>query len=167
MSAPHSLGDAAPSPRDWFLLPERALALQNACERWADTPFRARSAVPGPAGGVDCVSFVAAVLREIGAIPAAIAIPPYDLNHAEHSDGSVLRAWLEQPAARAHVRRVDEEEPHLDGDLVFPIVGRTEHHLALRVGRTLYHVARPSGWCALQLPQVTLHRSRYRIVESP
>ncbi len=152
---------------DWFAArSDRASALQHACERWAGTPFRARSAVPGAEGGVDCVSFVAAVLAEIGAIPAAIAIPPYDLNHAEHSEGSVLRAWLEQPAARAHVRRVEEDEPHLDGDLVFPIVGRAEHHLALRVGRTIYHVARPSGLCVMTIGQLKLHRSRYRIVES-
>lgn len=151
--------------RDFFAgRNDRAAALQAACLAWRDTPFRERSCVRGPGGGVDCVTFVGAVFAEIGAVPIAIAAPPYALNHAAHSAESVLRAWLEEPAARAHVRRVEEDEPHLDGDLVFPVVGRTEHHLAIRIGATLYHIARPSGWCALQVSQVKLHRSRYRLL---
>ena len=140
-------------------------ALRAACESWRGTPFRARSLVKGPGGGVDCAGFVGAVFAEIGAIPTAIAIPAYDLNHAEHRAESVLRGWFERPEVRARVRRVDEGEPHVDGDLVFPVVGRTEHHLGLRIGGLVYHIARPSGWCVMTLAQLTLAPSRYRLME--
>lgn len=145
---------------------QRIHDLRTACERWRDTPFRERSLVPGPGGGVDCAGFVGAVFAGIGAIPAAVAVPPYVLNHAAHSTASVLRDWFESPAVRARVRRVDEAEPHLDGDLVFPVVGRTEHHLGLRLGHVVYHIARPSGWCAMTLTQLTLAPSRYRLTEA-
>lgn len=151
--------------RDYFALrPDRAAALQAACASWAGTPFRERSLIKGPRGGVDCAGFVGAVLAEIGAIPAAIAVPPYALNHAEHSAESLLRSWFEREEVRAYVRRVDEAEPHLDGDIVFPKVGRTEHHLGLRIGGWVHHIARPSGYCAMTLSQLTLHRSRYRLL---
>lgn len=153
---------------DWFAgRQDRAEALQHACTGWRGTPFRERSAVRGEGGGVDCVTFVGAVFAEIGAVPAAISVPPYALNHAEHSSESVLRAWFERPEVRVHVRRVEEEEPHLDGDMVFPRVGRTEHHLGIRIGQLVYHIARPSGWCAPTVSQLTLHRSRYRLIEAP
>lgn len=151
--------------RDFFTVrPELVAALKTACLRWRGTPFRARSLVPGAGGGVDCAGFVGAVYAEVGAIPHAISVPPYALNHAEHGSESALRAWLEQPAARAHVRRVEEGEPHVDGDMVFPRVGRTEHHLALHIGGWVYHIARPSGWCAMPVAALSLHRSRYRLV---
>lgn len=145
--------------------PLRVSALVYACSDWIGTPFRSRSAVKGPRGGVDCAGFVAAVLREIGAIDEVIAVPPYEVNHAEHQSDSLFRAWFEQPAVRARVRRVEEDEPHVDGDLVFPVVGRCEHHIGFRVGATIWHVARPSGVCAMTLAQLELHRSRYRLLE--
>lgn len=143
----------------------RATALQSACIDWLTTPFRERSAVRGPAGGVDCAGFVGAVFLEIGAIPEKISVPAYALNHAEHSDESRLRAWFEQPEVRSRVRRVDESEAHLDGDLVFPVVGRCEHHLGLRIGGIVWHVARPHGVCAMTLAQLKLAKSRYRLLE--
>ncbi len=150
---------------DYFVSPERAAALQRACEGWAGTPFRARSATKGAAGGVDCAGFVGAVFAEIGAIPEAVAVPPYDVNHAEHSEASMLRAWFERATIRRRVRRVDESEPHLDGDIVFPVVGRTEHHLGLRIGRGVYHIIRPGGWCWMTTTQLKLSPSRYRLME--
>ena len=152
---------------DYFLAsPARIAALQTACLGWRGTPFRARSLVKGPLGGVDCAGFVGACFAQIGAIPSAVAVPPYELNHAEHSTESVLRGWFEQPAVRARVRRVDEAEPHLDGDLVFPVVGRTEHHLGLRIGGLIYHIARPHGWCCMTLAQLKLAPSRYRLMQA-
>ena len=152
-------------PTDYFsAYPSQVAALVAECASWNGTPFRARSAIKGAGGGVDCAGYVGAVFFAIGAIPAPVSVPPYDLNHAEHSEESTLRAWLESPEARRHVRRVDEEEAHLDGDMVFPIVGRSEHHLGLRVGPLVYHVARPSGPCTMTLSQLRLHRSRYRLL---
>lgn len=145
---------------------DRIAALQRAVLSWRGTPFRARSLVKGPGGGVDCVGFIGAAFHECGAVSHAIAVPPYAVNHAEHSDESLLRAWFERVDVRERLRRVDEAEPHVDGDLVFPIVGRCEHHVAIRIGCLVYHVARPSGWCAMTIAQLKLAQSRYRLIEA-
>lgn len=148
--------------------PERVAALRAACESWRDTPFRERSCVKGPAGGVDCAGFLGSSFHECGAVEQRITVPPYPINHAEHSDESMFRAWFEQPAVRARVRRVEEDEPHVDGDIVFPRVGRTEHHAGLRIANLVFHIARPSGWCCMTIEQLAfagyaLHASRYRL----
>jgi hypothetical protein len=164
--------------RDYYF--ENALAvvaLRKACESWRGTPFRERSSVKGAGGGVDCACFIGASFLEAGAVVQQITVPPYAVNHAEHSDDSMFRAWFEQPAVRERVRRVDEDEPHLDGDIVFPRVGRTEHHAGIRIGDSVYHVARPSGFCCMTVAQLDhivasvpamrglrgLHPSRYRL----
>lgn len=155
-----------PPTRDYFAAhPAQVPALLAACRSWRGTPFRQRSLVKGPGGGVDCAGFVGAVFAEIGAIPHAVSVPSYTLDHARHHDASVLHAWFERAEVRPHVRRVEHDEPHLDGDMVFPRVGRTEHHLGVRVGIWVYHIARPSGWCAMPSEALELHRSRYRLVK--
>ncbi len=151
---------------DYFTWLHRVVELQRACESWAGTPFRALSATKGAGGGVDCASFIGAVLVEIGAIPSPISVPPYDLNRAEHSTVSLFHEWFSQPAVRARVRRVDEAEHRLDGDFVFPKVGRCEHHIGFRIGNHVYHVARPSGPCRQSIHDVKLERSRYRLLEA-
>ena len=124
----------------------------------------------GAGGGVDCVWFLPLSLTAIAALDpatlAAIEVPAYHLNHAEHSNVSLMHDWFRQPAVRARVRRVDEEEPHLDGDFVFPKVGRCEHHLAFRIGAHIYHIARPSGFARMSIYDVPLERSRYRLLEA-
>lgn len=154
--------------RDYFLEEPRAAALRKECQSWIGTPFRQRSAVKGPLGGVDCASYLASAFLAIGAINEAIAIPPYAINHAEHSDESMFRTWFEQPAVRARVRRLEDDEAPLVGDIIFPKVGRTEHHIAIRDGNQVYHVARPSGVCCMTIAQFKFgfHRSRYRLTES-
>jgi len=156
------------SSLDYFTnQPARVAALRTACESWRGTPFRERSMVKGAGGGVDCGGFVGSTFYECGAVPLAISVPPYHVNHAEHNEVSQIRQWFEQPDVRVRVRRVDEDEVHVDGDLVFPEVGRTEHHIAIRIGREIYHIARPSGWCCMQLSQLKLRSSRYRLMEEP
>lgn len=146
--------------------PDRVAALQAALVSWRGTPFRQRSLVKGPGGGVDCAGFLGASFHECGAIPHAISVPTYAINHAEHSDESLLRAWFERDDVRHRVRRVDEDEPHVDGDIVFPIVGRTEHHVAARIGQCVYHIARRSGSCDMTTAQLKIARSRYRLTEA-
>lgn len=145
--------------------PERVAALESACASWQGTPFRKHSQAQGPGGGVDCGNFVGAVYFAIGAVPFEISVPPYELNHAEHSDDSELFAYLQRPEVRARLRRVADAEPPLDGDLVFPEVGRCIHHLGIRIGDDVHHVARPTGYCVMRVSQLTLHRSRYRLIE--
>jgi hypothetical protein len=154
------------APRlDYFLKRARVDRLRGVCESWIGTPFRERSAVKGPGGGVCCASYLGACFLECGAIDQAISVPPYPVNHAEHSEESMFRAWFAQPEVRARVRPLDEDEPRLDGDIVFPVVGRTEHHVALEIGGMIYHVARPSGVCVMTRSQLKFHRSRYRLTE--
>jgi hypothetical protein len=160
-------------PSDYFAArPDRVAALVAECRSWEGTPFRKCSAARGPQGGVDCAGFLPAVLLAIGAIDAPVAIPPYELNHGEHAEISLFHEWFRRPAVRARVRAVDESEPHVDGDFVFPKVARTEHHIGFRVGGDVFHVVRPAGVCrqslaGLALAGVTLHRSRYRLTEGP
>ena len=153
---------------DFFAVDQEARAkLRAACDSWLGTPFRERSKVKGPLGGVDCVGFVACVFREIGAISEDLKVPAYDINHAEHSTKSVLLDWLAQDSARtirARVRRLDEAEPPLDGDLVFPKVGLTEHHLGIAVGQLVYHVIRPTGVCHQTFGQLRLSPFRHRLL---
>lgn len=150
---------------DYFrAYPEQVARLIEACEGWRGTPFRKNSHVKGTLGGVDCGSFVGAAFYEIGAVPEEIATPPYELNEAEYGEATTLKAWLEQPAVRTRLRRVEYDEAHLDGDLVFPRVGKGIHHLGIHVGQLVYHVARPSGWCAPTVSQLVLEPTRYRLL---
>lgn len=149
----------------------RVDALRAECESWRGTPFREHGRVKGADGGVDCAWFMPLVFRNIGAIDeaafAAIDVPRYELNHAEHSNVSLIHDWFRQPAVRARVRRVDEDEPHLDGDLVFPKVGRCEHHFGFRIANHVYHIARPSGFARMSIYDLTLEKSRYRLLDAP
>jgi hypothetical protein len=152
---------------DYFLgRADRVAALLSECRTWRGTPFRERSAVKGPFGGVDCAGFLGTCFFNIGAVEQKIAIPPYALNHAQHSKESLFHAWFARPEVRARVRPLDEAEPHVDGDIVFPRVGACEHHAGFRIGELVHQIARPSGYCALTVAQWPLHRSRYRLMES-
>lgn len=148
----------------------RVAALRAACLSWAGTPFRKHSHVKGAGGGVDCEWFVPCALREAGALSGEefgrIVVPAYEVNYAEHSTVSQFHDWFRQGKAEGRVRVVDEGEPHLDGDFVFPVVGRCEHHIGLRIGDWIYHISRQVGWCAMKVSQLKLHRSRYRLIEA-
>ena len=149
---------------DYFVhYPKAGAALIGACRSWKGTPFRKDSCVKGIFGGVDCKEYVAAVFQEIGAIPSRPVVPSYDINHAEHSDDSVLKAWFDSPEVRLRVRPLDEEEMPLIGDMVFPEVCRAEHHLALWLVQEIAHVARPSGVTFHTISQLRLHHLRYRL----
>jgi len=146
------------NPTDYFAqYPEKVAPVLAICDSWLGTPFRQQSTVKGPLGGVDCGGFVGAVFAEAGAIPEAIALPPYEVNHAEHCADSVLREWFEKPEVRARVRRLDPEEPALPFDMVFPKYGQTEHHLALWYFSGIYHVVRPAGVCLQSLRGLAIH----------
>jgi len=151
---------------DFFQDPARVARLRSVCESWLYTPFRQRSRVKGPGGGVDCTYFVSCSFLEAGAVDEEIAVPPYDLDYAEHNEHSLLKDWFDQPKVRQRIRRVDEDEPHLDGDMVFPEVGQCVHHIAIRIGNVVYNVVRPAGVVKMAVNQLKLSRSRYRIMEA-
>jgi hypothetical protein len=150
--------------------PDRVAALRAAIMEWRGTPFRKHSHAKGPGGGVDCEWFIPSCLRDSGAITAAefadFDPPDYAINHAEHSDESHFLEWFRQPIARRRVRPLDEDEQHVDGDFVFPNVGRCLHHIGFRVGVEVFHIVRPSGWASQTISMLKLHRSRYRLTEA-
>lgn len=148
---------------DAFNDQQLCLALRVECESWRGTPFRACSVAKGGRGGVDCAGFVGAVFHAIGLITDQISVPPYAINYAEHSEESLLRAWFDRPEVRSIVRRVETDEPLMDGDIVFPVVGRCEHHMGIISRGEIYHVARGSGVCNQTLSQLKLAASRYRL----
>lgn len=150
---------------DYFNDEARVARLRAVCESWLYTPFRQRSHVKGQGGGVDCTYFVSYSFLEAGAVDEEIAVPPYTLDYAEHNEHSLLRAWFEHPKVRERIRRVDEDEAHVDGDMVFPIVGQCVHHIAIRIGNVVYNVERPAGVVKRAVNQLKLSRSRYRIME--
>jgi hypothetical protein len=152
---------------DYFLDPKRVQILEAACSSWVGTPFRQNSRIKGGKGGVDCGNYVAAVLFESGAIDQQISTPPYDADYALYSEESVLLEWFKRPATRQLMRQVDEDEPHVDGDLVFPKVGRTEHHMGIRIGPWVWHVPRAIGVVHMAAASLQLSKFRYRAFERP
>lgn len=119
--------------------------LLSAARGWLGTPFRQRSCVKGKGGGVDCVCFVSCVFVEVGAIDAPIIPPAYQINHATHSDESLLLDWFRSPEVLRRVRRLDEEEAPVPGDLVFIKTARGVHHLGMQIGGSVFHVLIPGG----------------------
>jgi hypothetical protein len=163
--------------RDYYAIhPEQIPLARSECESWRGTPFRKNSAIKGPNGGIDCKCFLASVFFSVGAIPAIVATAAYEVNQGEHSDASELLAWFELPEVKARTRRLDEAEASLDGDIVFPRVGRSVHHIGLRFGNDVYHITRLAGWCCMTVGQLDammpralrhlrgLHPSRYRLL---
>lgn len=153
---------------DYFTTPERQEAARAAAFSWLGTPFRERHRIKGPLGGVDCAGFVGSVLFECGAIPEAISVPPYDLEHAKHSEESILVKWFEQPAVRARVRVLDPEEQGLPGDIVFIRTARAVHHMGLLFGVEVLHAVRPAGLVRMPLTVPGFSRqiaSRLRLLE--
>lgn len=130
---------------DTFKDEQLAQALRRECASWIPTPFRQGCAVKGRAGGVDCVNFVASCLRNVGVITEAIDIPAYDPEHGDHSPHSILIDWFSNPLVLARVRKVEEGEATLPGDLVFVKTGQCEHHMGMRFGGDIFHVVRGVG----------------------
>jgi hypothetical protein len=150
---------------DYFLDPKRVQVLEAECRSWDGTPFRQNSRIKGPKGGVDCGNYVASVLYDSGAIDQRVSTPPYDMDYALYSEESVLLQWFKRPETRQMVRQVDEDEPHLDGDLVFPKVGRSEHHMGIRIGSWVWHVPRGMGVVRMSAAGLKLSKFRYRAYE--
>ena len=66
----------SPARPDYFAAhPAQVPALLTACLGWRGTPFRPRSLVKGPHGGVDCVGFVGAVFAETAPEVANLTVP--------------------------------------------------------------------------------------------
>jgi hypothetical protein len=130
---------------DTFTDPVLARAFRIECASWIPTPFRQGCAIKGRSGGVDCVHYVASCLKAIGQITDEVEIPSYDPEHGDHSPHSLLLEWFANPAVAARVRKVEDGEPTLPGDLVMIKTGLCEHHMGIRFGGDVFHVVRGVG----------------------
>lgn len=118
-------------------------ALLNAAQHWLGTPFRHKSRVNGPRGGVDCVGLAYEVHLAAGAFePFEIEYLPLDW-HEHHEDSGIL-GFFSQPHVRARLRQIDRDEAPMPGDLAAVQTRRTVHHLGTIVdapgGPRLLHV---------------------------
>lgn len=156
----------------YYHTPARQAALCVAARAWLGTPFRENCAVRGPAGGVDCVHFLAAVHAETGACPA-IELPVHPVEvirqwHVHHPESKILD-WLGRQDVRGRVRRLDAGEPFLPGDMPVLRVEQAEHHLTLWLAPELVHVAIPAGVVSHSTrdPELLQRiRCTYRILEA-
>lgn len=155
----------------FYHTPERRAALMTATRAWLGTPFRENCAVAGLQGGVDCVHFLAAVHAATGACPP-LDLPVLPVEqvrswHLHHAESKILE-WFARPEIRGRVRRIDDDEPLLIGDMPVLQLAQTTHHLALWAAPDLMHVAIPAGVVAHSVrdPELLkLIRCTYRIME--
>ena len=150
---------------------ERVYALRREALSWRGTPFRQGGRVKGPLGGIDCVGFVLACYAAAGFIaPGDVTVPPYDVDHYEHSDVSQLEEWFRAPAVRARMPRRDEDDSRHTGDLVFIRHRRAVHHCGLWIEGLVWHTMRGHGVLAMRPETLALGgaelRSHYRPVEA-
>lgn len=113
----------------FFRTAERRLELHTRLAEWIGTPFHLGAAVRGL--GVDCVHFVAEVLRECGQLDR-YNFPAYSLDGGAHLKASAVLSWL---VADGRFGRV-EPGLHMAGDvLVFRIENAgVEHHVGIYSG---------------------------------
>jgi len=77
--------------KPYFNSEERLLKLRGVAASWIETPFEIGASVRG--AGVDCVRFVAEVLKECGQIPG-YEFPSYTIDGGNHLKRSLVEAWL-------------------------------------------------------------------------
>ena len=116
--------------RPFFRASSRLIALENIASSWVGTPFALGASVRG--AGVDCVRFVAEVLRECGQI-SGYEFPAYTIDGGSHLDRSLVEEWL-----RPHplFRELSGGPADLlPGDVLEFRIGRgVEHHVGLFAG---------------------------------
>ena len=139
---------------------------------WLGTPFSENCAVKGPQGGVSCDRFQLAVHQATGAAPA-VEIPSLPVEvvrhwHEHHATSRILD-WLHQPEFAGRVKRVDDGEPPMIGDIAVVKLRLSEHHVGLWCGAFVVHVAVNGGvlrtW-ASDREFMKLVRCYYRIFET-
>lgn len=150
---------------------ERQRALLDEVASWEGTPFSENCAVKGRQGGVSCERWQAALHAATGACPE-LDLPVFGVEEVrhwhEHHKESLILHWLGLPEIRNLVRRVDEADAPMIGDIVVMRVDKTEHHLGVWCFPRIYHVAIPAGvvWHGARDAELRkLVRCFYRILE--
>lgn len=123
-------------------------ALVAEAQSWLGTPFSENCAIKGRQGGVSCARYLVACHAAAGACDhvelPVLPVEQVRFWHQHHGESMMLK-WLEAAAPSGRIRRVDEAEPWLVGDVVFLKIEQTEHHAALFTGSHLYHVTTAAG----------------------
>lgn len=160
------------STRPYYLTEDHCDALLQEAFSWVGTPFAENCAVKGPQGGVSCVHFLGACHVAAGAI-AAVEIPALPVEQVrhwhEHHRESLVLQWLEQAAPSGRIRRVDDNDVPMVGDLAVMKIKETEHHVGLWCGAQILHVAIPAGVIVHRVGDrelMKLVRCYYRIYEA-
>lgn len=123
----------------WFSAP-RVASLEAEVQRWLGTPFRADSAAPGAAGGVDCVRLIDELNAGAGPGPR-FHFPRKPLDWTAHSKVSLIELWLDgaaddprsQELAR-HFRRLQDGEQIRPGDLITFRIHHAAQHCGMALG---------------------------------
>ena len=155
----------------FYASPERQAAFVAEARSWARTPFCPNAAVKGPGGGVDCSRYLLALHEASGAVKGVVleTLPVEWVRdwHKHHAESRMVD-FFNQPAVKARLKKVEDEEPRMIGDIVVCKVGLCEHHLATWIGAEVAHVQIPAGvtFTSVRDPHLSkLIRATYRIHE--
>lgn len=132
----------------FYLSAERQAAFVSEARSWIGTPFRENCSIKGPAGGIDCVRFALAVHVACGAVqPVDIEVLPVEFVRSWHVHQTRSRVldFFHQPEVRKRIRRLDEDETPMIGDMVALRQENCVHHLALFCGPEVLHVSVNGG----------------------
>lgn len=152
-----------------FSDPVKAVRLIGVVESWMGTPFWAGTKGEAVKGvKADCVSFVAAVVREVGAC-SDLAIPPY----VTHFGGPPMLQLLLNTLANVPNLKLVAMEPKgppetMAGDLLVLSNHKGRHHLAIVSSGVIWHCTESGGVCRASLGDPMLLRALvavYRFVK--
>jgi len=152
---------------------ERQASFLAEARSWLGTPFAENVAVKGSHGGVSCVHYIVAVQVACGAWPTlTLPAQPVEVVRAWHEHHSVSKIldFMARPEIRARLRKVDEDDRPLIGDIAVMQIDHSTHHLALYGGHELFHVTTRTGVISTSSRRgdaAAKIRSFYRIVGEP
>lgn len=142
---------------DWptyFSTQERIDKLSKVAATWMHTPFVPRGTIKGR--GVDCISLVAMIYKEIGLI-SEYNPPKYRMDNGLYMDKSILEEEAEKSGVVRIVwrRLVGEFRKAIDfdvivkpGDMITGKRGKVPHHSALVLGKgQVIHAILGAGVC--------------------
>ena len=115
---------------------------------WLGTPFSENCAIKGKQGGISCRHYVTLVHINCDALPS-VALVDYPVevvrHYHEHHTQSLILAALAKPELSGRVRRIDDGDAPMVGDIAVLRFAQTEHHMGLWCGAEILHVSTSAG----------------------
>lgn len=130
----------------YFDSAEHLRKLYQVANTWMGTPFMLNAAVRG--AGVDCVRFVAEVMKECGQLPH-YEFPHYTIDGGDHLKASLVEQWL-----RPHplFTGIALDQLRYPGDVMEFRVGRgVTHHVGLYMGDAFQRIWSAAGTDGVQV----------------